>query len=317
MDPLSEAFGSVRISEARTTRLVVTAPWGFRSRDSHDAAVNFIVVLRGGGLIKSKLGMTAYSERDVLMMFDDVPYSLMDRAGSRIAPCAEVERRRRDNLIEFGGGGARTSFIIGSFSVEALDSRPVLSSLPRFLHLRSEDERCTAFKSLLELFAEETARPDLGSDALLGRLCEMLFIHTMRACARHGDPSRVGWLAALGEPRLVRAMTAMHESPGRPWSVASLAHVAGMSRSGFAALFKAVVGRGALTYLTELRMHKAGAMLRRKIPLTDVASHVGYDSESAFKRTFKRTLGMSPGEFRKKGATLERVAAPSSATASS
>jgi len=119
MDPLSEVFGSMRIDKSTYTRLEATAPWGFRSPGGECTGVNFVLVIRGSGLLRMKKQSESISLSggDVFILFDDEPYTLVDHPRSKIIDCSEVEKLRVHNVIEIGGGGAPTTFVSGSFAV--------------------------------------------------------------------------------------------------------------------------------------------------------------------------------------------------------
>jgi AraC-like DNA-binding protein len=184
---------------------------------------------------------------------------------------------------------------------------PLISTiLPRFLHLRLEQKRSHAFQSVLDLLAAETAQPGIASSSLISCLYESLFVYAIRAYASSSAAPPKGWLAAISDKHLSKAMEAMHSSLDRNWSVESLAREACMSRSVFALKFRTVLGQTPLEYLTQWRMYKAGAMIRaNNTSFSEVASAVGYGSESSFSRVFRREMGVAPREYRRKCALLQ------------
>jgi AraC-like DNA-binding protein len=161
---------------------------------------------------------------------------------------------------------------------------------------------------VLEMLALETEAPGLGSEAVLSRLFELLFVHAIRAyCLQPGGPT-YGWLGALADRHLAQALQAMHGAPADRWTVASLARAAGMSRSGFAARFKTVVGSSPLAYLTQWRVYHATRLLQRgDLAVSDIARQVGYVSVAAFTRTFRRETTLTPGAFRKGGDITDSI----------
>lgn len=186
-----------------------------------------------------------------------------------------------------------------------------LRALPPLLHLKLNQHRSLAFQSVLEMLAVETESPGLGSEAVVNRLFELLFVHAIRAySAQPGGPTR-GWLCAIADRQLAQALEAMHGDPAQSWTVESLARTAGMSRSGFAARFKAVVGQSPLDYLTQWRMYCASRLLQQgNVALAEVARQVGYESAAAFNRVFRRETAMTPGAFRKAGSEDMAYAPP-------
>ncbi len=302
MDPLTEILGDFSIRQATFTRLEASAPWAWAS--SGEPVVKFVLVVRGSGILTtdSHPEPIALRSGDVFIMLDEEPYRMYDHEDSLPMPCVEVERLRVGNRIEVGGGGAVTTFVSGMFQMDRLEARPLTKVLPPLLHLKLDQNRSLAFQSVLELLAAETEAPGLGSDAVIARLFELLFVHAVRAySAMPGGPTR-SWLAAIGDANLERAIHAMHGEPEKDWTVETLARLSGMSRSAFAARFKAVVGQSPLDYLTGWRIYRASRLIQdQQLPLTEIARAVGYESIAAFNRVFKRETGATPGAFRRDG----------------
>jgi AraC-type DNA-binding domain-containing proteins len=300
MDPLAEIFTQMRVRKASFTRLDASAPWGFVSKG--EQAVKFVMVVRGSGILTSGHSPDPIPLRsgDVFIMLDDEPYRLFDHEGSQMIDCVDVEKLRVGHHIELGGGGALTTFVSGAFEIDALDAQPLLTVLPKLLHLKLDQNRSLAFQSVLELLAAETEAPGLGSEAVTSRLFELLFVHAIRAFASQPKGPTHGWLAAVVDRNLLHAIKAIHAEPARNWTVELLAREAGLSRSAFASRFKAVVGRTPLEYLTQWRIYRATRMIQRRgAALAEVSRNVGYDSPAAFNRAFKKETGQTPGAFRK------------------
>jgi len=303
MDPLTDILTGLRIRAASFTRLDATAPWGLKSPG--EAGINFVLLVRGSAILTTpgKPQAVALRGGDVFIALDDTPYRLYDREDSTLIDCVDVEKLRVGNYIQVGGGGAVTTFISGSFELDALEARPLLRSLPSLLYLKLDQHRSRAFQSVLEMLALETESPGLGSEAVVSRLFELLFVHAIRAYSLQPGGPTGGWLAAIADRHLARALEAMHAAPAQDWTVESLARTAGMSRSGFAARFKAVVGLSPLDYLTQWRVYCARRLLRQdNAALSDISRQVGYESVAAFNRVFRRETSMTPGAFRKAGA---------------
>jgi AraC-like DNA-binding protein len=309
MDPLSDLFGSMSIQEVTYKRLEVTAPWGFRVPGRMGPRVRFVSLVRGSALLrfKNQRQTISLSSGDVYsFIFNDEPYTLMDDLRSKVVDYSEVEKLAVDGVIQYGGTGSLTTFMGGSFTMNTFGSLPISTILPRFLHLRSEQNRSHAFQSVLDLLAAETAHPGLGSSSLISRLYESLFLYAVRAYASsHAAPGK-GWLAAISDKHLSKAINAMRRGLEKNWSVESLAREARMSRSAFALRFKTILGQTPLEYLTQWRMYRAGAMIRsNNTSLSEVASAVGYGSESSFSRVFRRVMGLAPREYRRQYAVLQ------------
>ena len=304
MDPLSEVFGSLGIQDAIYTRMEATSPWGFHYPENSDPRIRFGLMVRGSALLKFKNQRQAIplSAGDVFIsILGDEPFTLVDHPCSPVADYRELRKLEVDCVLHYGGGGAPTTLVNGSFGMNAFEAPLISAILPRYLHLRLDQNRSHAFQSVLDLLAAETAQPGIASSRLINWLNESLFVYAIRAYASSSEAPPKGWLAAMSDKQLGKAIQAMHASFDRSWSVESLAREARMSRSAFALEFKTVLSRTPLEYLTRWRMYKAGAMIRsNNMSFSEVASAVGYGSESSFSRVFKREMGVAPREYRRK-----------------
>ncbi|HYK51384.1 MAG TPA: AraC family transcriptional regulator [Terriglobales bacterium] len=151
------------------------------------------------------------------------------------------------------------------------------------------------------MLAGEMSEQARGSEVVANRLAEVLFIQAIRAHISSGAEScKRGWLRAIFDPQIGAALTTIHNNINSPWTVESLAGAAGMSRSAFAERFKGLLGQTPLEYVTEWRMQKAVQLLQqRDKKLVDVAQSIGYESDAAFSKAFKRIVGLTPGEYRR------------------
>ena len=312
MDPLSEVFGSMRIQDAIYTRLEATAPWGFRYSGDTVLRIRFGLMVRGSALLKFKNQRQAIplSGGDVfIFILSNEPFTMLDHPRSAVVDYRELRKLEVDRVIHYGGGGPLTTLVSGSFGMSAFEAPLISTILPRYLHLRLEQNRSHAFQSVLDLLEAETAQPGMASSRLISCLYEALFVYAIRAYASSSAAPPKGWLAAVSDKHLSKAIQAVHSDIGRSWSVESLAREARMSRSAFALKFKTVLGQTPLEYLTQWRMHRAGDMIRSNgASFSEVASSIGYGSESSFSRVFKREIGVAPREYRRKCAFLESSA---------
>jgi AraC-like DNA-binding protein len=219
----------------------------------------------------------------------------------------EIGAKAISNVAYCGGGGAPTTIVCGSMSFDRASLRPITQLLPSFILIKAEQARTLALHDTMRALASEMAEQVPGSEIVANRLAEVLFIQILRAHIASG-PERnrpehnKGWLRAVFDPQIGAALSAIHDSVNTPWTVESLSEAAGMSRSAFAARFKELLGQAPLEYVTEWRMQKAMQLLeQRDKKLIDVARSVGYESDAAFSKAFKRVVGANPGEYLKRG----------------
>jgi transcriptional regulator GlxA family with amidase domain len=191
--------------------------------------------------------------------------------------------------------------ISGWFSFGQMSVKPLKRLLPELILVKTDQALTLALHTTSQLLASEMARPAPGSEVMVNRLADILFIQCVRAhIASSSETCKSGWLRAIFDPRMGAALNAMHERVENPWTVETLAVAAGMSRSAFALRFKELLGETPLEYLTNWRMYKAtGLLLDDNKTLFEVAKSVGYESDAAFSKAFKRVLGAAPKEYRR------------------
>jgi AraC-like DNA-binding protein len=205
--------------------------------------------------------------------------------------------------IKYGGGGEATQLLCGFLGSETAFS-PLLSSLPSLLKL---DLRATAsgawIESSFRFAVSEIAAGRVGSTTVIAKLSELLFVEAVSQYVASLPAERRGWLAGLRDPHIGRALALLHARPVEGWTAEALALEVGMSRSVFAERFTALVGQPPMQYLTLWRMHLAAQQLREGHGnVAQIGFAVGYESEAAFSRAFKRQFGTSPGTWRKQSA---------------
>jgi AraC-like DNA-binding protein len=215
----------------------------------------------------------------------------------------EVAARANSNVAHCGGGGAPTTIVCGSFSFDRASLKPITQLLPSFILIKADQAHTLALHNTMQALASEMAEQAPGSEVVATRLAEVLFIQALRAHISSGVEWRnKGWLRAIFDSQMGAALSAIHDSVKTPWTVESLAEAAGMSRSAFAARFKELLRQTPLEYVTEWRMQKAMQLLQeRDKKLIDVARSVGYESDAAFSKAFKRVVGATTGEYLKRG----------------
>ncbi|AGP33913.1 hypothetical protein BE04_47595 [Sorangium cellulosum] len=209
--------------------------------------------------------------------------------------------------MHYGGEGAPTTIVAGGLHFTDARLNPLVASLPELMHVKGDGGVATRWlESTLQFVAAEMDAELPGDELVAGRLADVLFVQALRTHVAGVTCEEAGRLRALWDPTLGVALQRMHERPADPWTVEALARAAGVSRSAFAARFKAALGLAPLEYLTRWRMHRAADMLADEAASTAaVATAVGYDTDGAFVKAFKRHMGETPGAHRRKARARE------------
>lgn len=239
------------------------------------------------------------------------PYVLGTDPGARPgAPLDEVlspfrwlaKNRTFCTVREGGGGRERIDVACGFLGCDAEPVNPVLAALPRLIHLRGADAPPgDRLHDLLAFALAEARAKRAGSDCVLLRISELMFVELVRRHVATMPSEAAGWLAGVRDDVVGRALALLHGEPARPWTVASLAKRAGCSRSAMAERFTQLVGEPPIQYLTRWRMQIAARLLAEGAKVSAVALDVGYDSEAAFSRAFKKAAGSPPSAWRARG----------------
>lgn len=184
----------------------------------------------------------------------------------------------------------------GSVSFREATEQFLFEVLPDFMMPRAGDAGSNAISTILQLMSDDVDREQMGHSMVTSRLADVLLIEAIRTYAKTSEPAATGWLGALTDPRIGRTLTALHADIARPWTIAELADIAGMSRAAFAAEFRQRLGLPPMSYLRHWRLTVAHTALSRKdaSSVADIARSVGYCSQSAFSQVFRRAYGMAP-----------------------
>ncbi len=212
--------------------------------------------------------------------------------------------------VRYGGAGDRTDIVCGWFSYERDLPNPLISALPRLFRSGLRERGSGPWiEQLIRYAVGEAASSHAGSNVVAAKVAEVLLIEAVRGYADALPPAQSGWLAGLRDLQVGRCMALMHERPGQAWTVAALAGAVNVSRTVLAQRFSALVGLPPMQYLQRWRLTVAAHLLSAgQDPLGRVAESVGYESEAAFNRAFKRAYGVPPGLWRRSAATAADAA---------
>jgi AraC-like DNA-binding protein len=320
LDPITDFFQTMQIVGVVHARLEATAPWGLKSdadaaegtaKDKHSAEsasspfhfAHFGMLSRGNCWLSVEGIPDAIplAGGDCFLLAPGTAYSLRDNPRTRVRSFCEVAPRNGSQVISYGGGGVPTTIISGWFRICAPSVKPLARLLPPLILVKADQAQSLALHTTLNMLASELAEMAPGSDLVVNRLADLLFIHSIRAhIGSRSEACKSGLLRAIFDRQIGVALKSMHQKVDHPWTVESLAVACGMSRSAFAVRFKDLVGETPLEYLTGWRMQKATGLLQKgDKKLVEVAKSVGYDSDAAFSKAFKRVFGVAPREYRR------------------
>lgn len=277
MDAITDVLSAVRVQGVCYGRIQITAQWAPRPEAGAHA----------------RFGLISYGQAWMSLSDTVEPFHLSHGDFFLLAP-------GRDYVLSTNAGGASAAIIAGRFSFAETYSGLLPDFLPPLILIRGGQPHMLPLQKTLELLASEVDRSAPGAEVAVRRLADLLLIQALRAHIADTEREPTGWLHALSDSHIGAALNSMHGRIEHPWTVASLASEAGMSRSAFAQRFKQLMNESPLEYLTRWRMYRGSDLLRESDrKLADVAQAVGYDSDGAFHKAFKRVLGIAPGEYRR------------------
>lgn len=306
VDPLGEALHLLRMRGSFYCRSELGAPWGLEM-PSFPGSASFHAVVAG------EAWLDVPGTPPVCLRPGDfavVPHGKGHVIRSEPSP---VHTGRVDvlpqemigdhySLLRHGGDGDRGILVCGIVEFDHPTSARLVSLLPPILRIEAAAAAPGATAQVLALMADEARQVRPGGEAVLTRLADILVIMAIRSWVESDPAAQRGWVGALQDPQLGRALAAIHRHPERAWTLTALAREAAMSRSAFAARFTSLVGEPAMRYVSRWRMESAAAALRDGATVAELASRSGYESEAGFARAFKRVTGVSPGSMRRPAA---------------
>jgi len=318
-DVLSDVLRAVRLTGAVYFDYEMTSPWVAEAPPSREIAavvmpgaervIEYHLIARGAcwGYVVGD-APTRLHEGDLLLFPQGDAHVLSSAPSLRATPDIAGYARGSTPLplfYEIGGGGPEEARLIcGFLGCDERPFNPLLDALPRMLHVPAAiAEGADGWIGRLLLTAVREARHARpGSENVLARMSELMFVETIRRYLETLPADQTGWLAGLRDPLVGQALAALHGAPAEAWTVDGLARRVGTSRSVLAERFAALVGQPPIQYLTMWRMQVASRRLLDGGTVAEAAAEVGYDSEPAFSRAFKKVLGHAPGTWRRRSA---------------
>ena len=300
MDSLKNFIPGLRVQKASYTRVEGNAPWGL-DLDAYPHT-KFGIITEGCCFIDIKDGAPPIKlvRGSCYLLPRGNPFRIRHSADGTTEKFEEAYKRIEKRTLRCGTNGERTVVLGGQF-IFTVDRYPlVLDLLPPLICFNVNEQELIALQSTLQLLENEITTPAPGTSTMLDSLADIFFIQTLRAYLLNDGTRSTGWTGVLSDERLGKAIRLIHMESEKPWTIVSLADHVGMSRSAFTARFKDKLGIAPIAYLTRHRMNLAQELLRRPtaIGIAQVAAKVGYDSEAAFNKAFKRETGMPPALWR-------------------
>lgn len=318
MDALSETLRVVRLIGAIFINGRFTAPWCYQSPHADSAApflepdaervVIFHLITEGNCYVEldgqTPVRLTA---GDAVIFPQGHAHRMTSEPGLAAASGARlnVVLARRPRQLAYGGGGAVTRLVCGYLASDARLARMLLAGLPPLVKVNVRGSNAGAWlEASLRYALSEARSPRPGGAGVLAKLAEVLFIEVLRVYMNEQGDGRTGWLAGVGDRIVGAALSALHKNPAKPWTLEELAQEASTSRSVLAERFAHLVGSSPMQYLMQWRMLLAANLLcRSNAPLARIAEEVGYQTDTAFSRAFRREYGVPPAAWRRSQGT--------------
>jgi AraC-like DNA-binding protein len=320
-DVLSDVLRAVRLTGAVYFDFELSSPWVAEAPPSREIAdkvmpgaqrvIEYHLLARGTCWAHA-VGQEPMRVRegDLIVFPQGDAHVLSSAPGMRAAPDMSAFARPSTPLpivYEFGGGGPeRARIVCGFLGCDERPFNPLLTALPTVIHLSAAGPQATSgwLGTLLNIAVSESGSARAGGENVLARLSELMFVEAIRRYLETLPPAQTGWLAGLRDPAVGQALAALHGQPAEPWTVERLARLVGLSRSVCAERFTELVGQPPMQYLALWRMQLASRLLVEGGQVAAVAGAVGYESEAAFSRAFKKLVGQSPAMWRRRTAPV-------------
>ena len=320
-DVLSDVLRSVRLTGAVYFDFDLSSPWVAEAPPSREIArtvmpgaqhvIEYHLIARGSCWAHiAGQPPVRLKEGDVIVFPQGDPHVLSSAPGMRASPDMSLYVRSKTSLplvYEGGGGGPERTRIVCCFlGCDERPFNPLLTSLPPTIHLSGAGNDAAGgwLATLVNIAVCESGLARAGRDNILARMSELMFVEAIRRYTETLRPAQTGWLAGLRDPVVGQALAALHNEPALPWTVESLARAVGASRSVLADRFTEMVGQPPMQYLAKWRMQLASRRLLEGQTVAEVALAVGYESEAAFSRAFKKLVGEAPSTWRRSNLML-------------
>jgi AraC-like DNA-binding protein len=327
LDVLSDVLRAVRLTGAVYFDVRAREPWVAetpatshicaRVMPEHEHVIAFHIMMEGecwAQLADESEPPVKLETGDAIIFADGEGHYMSTVRGQRAEPNMDLYYRPTDRPLPFllngvGGEGEPARFVCGYLGCDARPFNPILDALPRMLHVRASSTGGMMTNDLIRIALQEHEQPRAGGETILSKLSELMFLQAVRQYIDGLPAESTGWLSGLRDRHISTALRHMHAKPEESWTLEMLAREAGLSRSAFAERFVEIMGVPPMQYLSNWRLQRAARLLEQpSISIAQAAAAVGYESEAAFNRAFKKQVGLPPGAWRRSRApALEKV----------
>lgn len=301
LDCLGEILHDLRLVGVSYGHCRLREPWGVSMAAEADGRLHVVIV--GGCWLQTDGDTPVRIEAGDIVLFPrGAPHSLSDIPGRPTMPLAGFPREQigdRTYHLKVEGPGTETLMACCTMRFEEPAAYPLLAMMPSAFILKRAAISDPVLPTLLDAMADEVLAARLGSSTVLARLADLVVIRVIRSWVENDEDAMTGWLAAVRDPNIGRALSAFHRRPGEAWSVSTLSAMAGLSRTVFFERFSTLTGVSPARYMRQWRIRLAATRLKAGArSIGEIADQVGYGSDAAFSRAFKRDTGVSPGAIR-------------------
>ncbi len=297
MDVLSGILSKVKLTSVVYFKSDFSEPWGMEVPKGPFA--QFHIVTKGQCILKTGDRLVQLFAGDIVVFPLGASHWLANDENSKRYIGQDVVESILSGKSLFEGDHLSTTLVCGHFEFDKSLDHPFVKELPSMIHINDTDlKQFSWLKNITDLIVQEAEKEQSGSSIIVNKLGEILFVHTLRAFIEKSK-AKTGFIAAIQDQRISKVLKEIHALPQKDWKLEQLAQIAAMSRTSFANRFKTLTGETPFSYITQWRLLQAKELLEfSSLSVGEIAEQVGYQSEAAFNRVFKKRVAQTPLKFR-------------------